>query len=115
MALLYANENFPRQVVLALRTLGHDVLTSYEAGQANQSIQDKDVLAFATQQSRAVLTINRHDFIQLHKLNETHAGIIVCAQDEDIQSQADRIHQAISDYTALTGQLIRVRRPQRGK
>ena len=34
MARLYANENFPYQVVIALRALGHDVLTVQEAGNA---------------------------------------------------------------------------------
>ena len=43
MARLYANENFPFQVVSALRDLGHDVLTSLDAGKANQSISDDDV------------------------------------------------------------------------
>ena len=34
MASLYSNENFPKRVVDELRRLGHDVLTSYEAGRA---------------------------------------------------------------------------------
>ena len=38
MAQLYANENFPLPVVEGLRRLGHDVLTSLEAGKAGQSI-----------------------------------------------------------------------------
>lgn len=63
MAAIYSNENFPKRVVEELRRLGHDVLTSYEAGRANQRIPDKDVLAFATEQRRAVLTLNRLDFI----------------------------------------------------
>ena len=66
MALLYANENFPIQVVQALRALGHDVLTSAEAGNANQSIPDDSVLAFAAQNQRALLTLNKRDFIRLH-------------------------------------------------
>ena len=36
MAEFYSNENFPKRVVEELRRLGHDVLTSYEAGRANQ-------------------------------------------------------------------------------
>lgn len=32
MALLYTNENFLVQLVLLLREMGHDVLTSHEAG-----------------------------------------------------------------------------------
>ena len=44
MARLYSNENFPRPVVEALRHRGHDVLTSLEAGRANQGIPDDEVL-----------------------------------------------------------------------
>ncbi len=41
-------------VVMELRRLGYDVLTSYDAGQANQGIADEDVLTFATLPERAV-------------------------------------------------------------
>ncbi|HJW90964.1 MAG TPA: DUF5615 family PIN-like protein [Anaerolineales bacterium] len=112
MARLYANENFPRKVVQALRTLGHDVLTSHEAGKANLSIPDVEVLDFATEIERALLTINRRDFVVLHEQGIRHAGIIVCTQDLGIQGQAERIHQAISAYHSLSSQLIKVNRPQ---
>ncbi|AFZ48655.1 hypothetical protein Cyast_2712 [Cyanobacterium stanieri PCC 7202] len=36
----YANENLPLVIVNGLRELNHDVLTSYEAGNANQGIPD---------------------------------------------------------------------------
>jgi hypothetical protein len=36
MARMYSNENFYRPVVVKLREMGHDVLTSFEAGQANK-------------------------------------------------------------------------------
>lgn len=78
MARLYANENFPRRVVEALRILGHDVLTVFEAGNAGQSISDEEVLAFANRDHRAVLTLNRRDFIRLHRIQPDHSGIIVC-------------------------------------
>ena len=45
MASLYADEQFPLQVVELLRTLGHDVLTVQEAG--NAGFPDPEVLAFA--------------------------------------------------------------------
>ncbi len=35
MVKLYSNKNFPMDIVRELRQLGYDVLTSYEAGQAN--------------------------------------------------------------------------------
>jgi uncharacterized protein YggU (UPF0235/DUF167 family) len=63
---LYADENFPLRVVEEWRRLGHDVLTVHEDGRANQSITDKDLLARATEISRAVLTLNRLDFKRLH-------------------------------------------------
>lgn len=50
MSRLYTNENFRYSVVLRLRSLGHDVLTSLEAGNANQCIPDEDVLKFATKE-----------------------------------------------------------------
>lgn len=113
MAHLYANENFPAQVVKHLRELGHDVLTVFEAGNAEQQIPDAQVLSFASKNSRAVLTINRRDFIREHHLQSDHAGIIVCTQDKDIQGQALRIHEAILNADSLYGKLIRVIRPSR--
>ena len=35
MARFYTNENVPAQVVVELRRLGHDVVTSLDAGKAN--------------------------------------------------------------------------------
>jgi hypothetical protein len=112
MANLYANENFPLDVVKALRALGHDVLTSHDAGNANQSIPDETVLKLAAGGKRALLTINRRDFIREHDLQPGHAGIIVCTQDPDANGQAQRIDDAIRLYKSLDGLLIRVNRPQ---
>jgi len=47
MARLYADEQFPRDVSEQLQTMGHDVLTVQEAGNANLGIPDEEVLAFA--------------------------------------------------------------------
>jgi hypothetical protein len=44
MARLYADGNFRVEVVVALRSLGHDVLTIQDAGQGNQAISDEAVL-----------------------------------------------------------------------
>lgn len=111
MAAFYANENFPRQAVAALRALGHDVLTTAESGNAGRGIPDEDVLRFATGSGRAVLTLNRRDFIRLHGKAPAHAGIIVCTQDVDCAGQAQRIHDAILTVASLSGQLLRVNRP----
>ena len=62
---LYADENFPLRVVEELRRLGHDVITAFEDGRANQSITDQDILARAIELDRAILTLNRLDFKRL--------------------------------------------------
>ena len=65
MAKFYANENFPLPVVQGLRERGHDVLTTLEAGKANQSIEDDEALNLAASLERAVLTLNRRHFVRL--------------------------------------------------
>ena len=110
MASLYADEQFPLQVVELLRTLGHDVLTVQEAG--NAGFSDPEVLAFAVSNVRAVISQNRRDFIRLHIQQPDHAGIIVCTDDKNLERLATRINDAISAEENLTGKLIRVNRPQ---
>lgn len=110
MARLYANENFPLETVLALRRLGHDVLTTQDAGRAGQAVPDPDVLAFAIDQDRAVVTFNRRDFIRLHAARPAHAGIIVCTADADFTNLARNVHEALSAVLDLHGQLVRVYR-----
>jgi len=110
MARLFADENFPLPVVLSLRRFGHDVRTLQEAGMANQSIDDDMVLTFAHNDGRAVLTINRKDFVRMHNSGLEHSGIIVCTFDPDFERQANRIHTAL-ESEELAGQLIRVNRP----
>lgn len=110
MARLYANENFPRPTVLELRRLGHDVLPIQETGRVEDAVSDEEVLAFATREQRAVLTLNRRDFIYLHQRQPGHAGIIVCTFDPDFVGQGQRVHDALGEVAALPGQLIRVNR-----
>jgi hypothetical protein len=111
MARLYADEQFPRIVVKLLRDIDHDILIVQEAGKANQRIPDEEVLAFAISDNRAVLTINRSDFIRLHNSQPNHAGIIVCTEDLDRQRLAIRINEAIINAEPLINKLIRVTRP----
>ncbi len=112
MAKVYSNENFPLPVVEELRQLGHDILTIQETGKAEQALPDEAVLSFAVEKERAVLTLNRKHFIRLHKEQPDHAGIIVCSFDPDFEGQARRIHASIETGAPLSGQLIRVNRPQ---
>jgi len=110
MAQLYSNENFPLPVVEQLRHLGHDVLTIQETGKANRKVTDYEVLAFASADGRAVLTINRKHFMYEHKKSARHEGIIICTADLDFVGQANRIHKVIASYDSLAGKLIRVNR-----
>jgi hypothetical protein len=100
--------------VEALRALGHDVLTTQEAGNAGHAIPDHEVLDFATRSGRAVLTLNRRDFIRLHKSGLAHAGIVVCTEDTDPAAQATRVHDSIRSLATLVGQLVRVNQPWKG-
>jgi hypothetical protein len=111
VAAFYADENFPLPAVEALRRLGHDVLTSFEAGHANRRIPDEAVLDFAAKAGRAVLTLNRRDFVGLHARFPAHAGIVVCSQDADSERQAAAIDATVKERPALQGSLIRVTRP----
>jgi predicted nuclease of predicted toxin-antitoxin system len=106
MARLYADEQFPRRVVELLRSLGYDVLTVQEADQ--RGLSDEAVLAFATQEERAVLTLNRRDFFRLHQLDTNHGGIIACTDDPDRTRMADHIHTTIEAMDSLAGQEVRI-------
>ncbi|BAZ18094.1 hypothetical protein NIES4071_99770 [Calothrix sp. NIES-4071] len=111
MASLYADEQFPYEVVEHLRDLGHDVLTVQEAGKANLKISDNEVLSFASSNQRAILTLNRKDFKRLHRSQPNHAGIIICTDDASRSALAQRIGAAILVSEPLAGKLISVVRP----
>ena len=74
---------------------GHNVLTTRDAGKANEGIPDEEVLAFAIAEKRAVLTYNRQDFIRLHRLNPEHEGIIVCTDNPDFPALAVKVHDQL--------------------
>jgi predicted nuclease of predicted toxin-antitoxin system len=109
MASFYDDEDFDYPVVVELRRLAHDVLTVREAGQAGQ--KDPAVLAFASNQSRAVLTYNRRHFIRLHRQTPFHSGIVICTRDPDFVALASRIHHEVISRPDLANRLIRVYRP----
>jgi predicted nuclease of predicted toxin-antitoxin system len=110
MASFYTNENFPVRIAQYLREMGHDVLTSYEAGKANQRIPDDEVLDFAAKAGRIVLTLNRRDFIVIHEKAPDHAGIIVCTQNSNSREQAAQIDSVVQEMEDLRGKLLRVNR-----
>ena len=110
MVKLHGDEDFSRPVVEELRQLGHEVTTAQQAGMAHQGIDDAQVLAFATQQGRVLVTFNRRHFIRLHRSTLSHAGIVVCTRDDDVVALARRISEAIEATPILRGALIRIHR-----
>ncbi len=108
MARLFADENFPKPVVEGLRDRGHDVVTLQETGEGGLSVPDDVVLARATAQGRAVLTMNRRHFMRLHREGAEHAGIVACTFDPDFARQAARIDAALAPLSTLAGLLLRV-------
>ena len=108
----YSNENFALDMVKMLRKLGHTVITSDEAGQANQAIPDDEVLNYSTRNNLIVITFNRDDFIKLHKNGIQHSGIIVCKTDRDYQGQVDCLHNYLQTQSGLVNRLIRIKKQQ---
>jgi Domain of unknown function (DUF5615) len=111
MARLFADENFPLPTVQALRRLGHDVVSVADVGRGGQRWSDPEVLQFARGDGRILLTLNRKDFLRLHRSNPEHAGLILCTLDLDFEGQAERIAQVLAAASDLSGLALRVNRP----
>lgn len=111
----YANENLTFELVELLRQQGYDVLTSLEAGNANQRIPDDQVLGTATTDNRAVLTFNRDDFLRLHRSGVNHSGIIICKDDSDLSGLSQALHNYLMIQENLKNRFLRVlKKNQRG-
>ncbi len=95
--------------MVALRHRGHDGRTTRDAGRDDRALPDGEVLAFATSEGRAVVTLNRRDFIRLHATMTRHAGIIVCGEDRDHERLAARIDAALAGREHVHGELVRAR------
>ena len=114
MAKLYGDENFDVKAMDLLAQKGHDTLNVRDAGQANQRTPDAEVLAFATEDDRAVVTFDRRDYFQLHQANPAHAGIIACTYDADSQGLADRVNEGIeAENGDLKGKFLKIYRPNK--
>ncbi len=112
MARFYSDENIPLPVVTQLRCLGHDVLTSLDAGKANASVPDAEVLAFASAENRILLSHNRSHFLHLHRRRTAaHMGMVLCTFDVDFVALAQRIHAAVSASGDIRDQVVRINRP----
>jgi uncharacterized protein with PIN domain len=106
---LYLDHDVNIAVAERLRRLGHDVLTTGEAGHAESS--DEHQLAFATDEGRVFLTHNRRDFRRLHRRwiedGRLHCGIIISAH-LPLEELEHRLQRLFSVYTVhdIHGYLI---------
>ena len=101
MVKLYADEQFPLPVIKILRALEYDILTVQDAGKAEQKIPDLEVLQYATSLNRAVLTMNRRDFIRLHNQVSQHEGIVICGSITNWEKIAQALHQSLSQIQVI--------------
>jgi len=114
MSRLYADEHIPSLVVHKLRLLGHDVLTVKQTNEDKygDGVPYEQVLAFATLDNRAVLTLNRTDFQKLHKEFPGHRGILAAKRIDNWRALAKLIDAAIKavirEHGKLDGQFVRI-------
>jgi len=71
---ILADEHVPIAVVNQLRAVGIDAVAVDEEGLKGRS--DGEVLAYAVESNRAVLTSDQEDFMQLGR-DEEHKGVVV--------------------------------------
>jgi predicted nuclease of predicted toxin-antitoxin system len=79
--LLLDEDSQSKLLVRLLREGGHEVQTIHEAGM--DACRDAEVLAYARQGRRVLLTRNVRDFLDLHEANADHPGVLVEFQDKD--------------------------------
>lgn len=110
LALLLDEDSQAKYLVNLLNAAGHDILTINEAGMAGSL--DEEVLAYAHQQNRILLTRNCDDFLALHQSDLTHAGILTVYQDAEpgknmsYQAIVQAIHNLELAELALANQFI---------
>lgn len=101
---LYFDRHIMKRLAAGLRGRGYNVLTTEEAG--NDTASDDEQLAFATAESRAILTFNIRDFAPLHEqwqaAGQSHAGIIVSQQlgSRQYALLLERLLRLLNHFTA---------------
>lgn len=81
LRLLLDEDSQAKYLVNLLKVAGHDVVTVNEASLASRS--DANVLDYARQEQRVLLTRNCDDFHELHQANPKHSGILAIYQNSD--------------------------------
>ncbi len=81
LRMLLDEDSQAKYLVNLLKAAGYDVLTGNEACLTKRL--DLFVLNYAIADRRVLLTRNCADFLELHRLNPVHPGIIAVYQDAD--------------------------------
>ena len=99
---LLADENFPRLVVQELRSRGHDVVWISEE---RPGIGDSEVLAFATNDKRLLITLDKEDFGELVFRDKQPApfGIILFRIQQNTLDVTQTIIAELESRTDWTG------------
>ena len=121
MARCYLDEDTPREVGSILTRYGHDVVHAYDLG--NQGITDAEHLQLAANAGRILVTYNRRDFEDLHRLwvalnaweviARQHAGILTTWGQIPIEPWADLINDFLALRPSITNVMWRWQRQQR--
>ena len=101
---------YDKELVGLLRREGYKVTTPVEAGMLGA--KDPDHFRFAVNHGLTILTENTDDFIELHKQNPNHSGILLVYKENDPKKDMSNheILRAINNVVGLniplSGQLI---------
>ncbi|NEP84741.1 MAG: hypothetical protein F6K39_45550 [Okeania sp. SIO3B3] len=74
----HLDESVSNAIALGLRRRGIDVTTTPEQGLI--SVSDPEQISFALSENRVIFTYD-DDFLRLHQIGVTHAGITYCRQN----------------------------------
>ena len=113
---VYLDEDLSSNIAAVLRGRGMDATSALETG--NTQLDDRAQLEYATQEGRAIVTVNVVDFIELAReavaTNTEHGGIVLVPsrfRGDEFQTIADVIVEALKPYgDRLEGLVLFVRR-----
>ena len=121
VAPIYVDEDVDEDVARALAALGHDAISTRQAG--NKGQRDSEQLAFSGRERRVLVTCNRRDFEALHEawrvcarewnvsVRPLHHGILVVPNEReiDIHTIAVAINDKLRSGGSVADQIWRWR------
>lgn len=121
MARLYLDEQIDTALTDLLIQYGHDTIHCHDAG--NDGAPDTEQLLFAARANRILVTLNREDFEELHRLwlalnswldlPREHAGILTTWGNIAAVEWAGLIHIFIGDNPEMRNRMWRWNRQSR--